>query len=128
MGPVAPPDITSGADLAKEPFEQMTGGGGKHLEFNFFGLMCDPCPQGRYLYIYANSSTPSTIKICNAELYGESRSMMHNVISCGPTVTDKLYINTAIFSWISHSLWIADYLMTNGGCNFLLRSCGIGLL
>ena len=82
VGPVAPPDITSGADLTKEPFKQVAS---QYVPSNDLLMWtCDgPCPQGRYIYIYSNSTTPATIQICDTFLLGTCR-YLHNLIPCSP--------------------------------------------
>ena len=77
IGSVAPPNITSGSDLMKEPFTtQVT-----FTRFEIFFqksaiLRCDPCPHGRYVYVYANSPSPSTIQLCSVEVRGDGKSLM----------------------------------------------------
>ena len=82
---VAPQNIISGSDLMKEPFTTQ-------VTYTRFGLLfqqtavlsCDPCPHGRYVYVYANSSSPSTIQLCEVEVRGDGKSL-HDVTPSGLT-------------------------------------------
>ena len=82
---VAPTNITSGSDMMKEPFTtQVTYTRFELLFQQTAVLSCDPCPHGRYVYVYANSSSPSTIQLCEVAVRGDGKSL-HDVIPCGMT-------------------------------------------
>ena len=112
-GPVAPPDITSGVDLTKEPFRQLEGELDRMADES--NLVLDSCSQGRYFYIYANSTTPATIKICMAYFEGTCKSL-HDIIPCSPKGEPHMVL------WLPSSNITQTYgllMITNDCCHEL---------
>ena len=121
IGSVAPTDITSGADLTKEPFTtQVTYSRSELLFERTTVLSCDPCPPGRYVYVYANSPNPLIIQLCVVKIKGE-RKFLQDGILCVLAV--QHVISPQAFSLQYHTA--IRLLMLTNDCPS--KSCGIFL-
>ena len=72
VGPVVPP-VASGANLASAPFKQC--GGAPTIDGWGFAvkMTCNPGTSGRYMYVYNNVQTPTSLRVCDVHIAGTGR-------------------------------------------------------